>query len=444
MNFAAIAEAGSHVDELAALYDGSLQLDGLEIDTDLGWELLIALVAAGRAGDAEIDERLAGDNTATGQQSAAHARAAIPTPRARSAPGRRSSTSTRRRTPIVRETAEGFLVRATPPCSSRSWSGTSRCSSAIWDDRSYAIAEKLVDGLYPSPLANRALADASRAWLERTPTCPRCAASWSSGSRASTAPSPRRSATRRGSRDRQGHTYSEGTHPCQLPTSRAAKRSSVLLRSCAPVYEVDLDLTRGGETFRSETVVRFRAAPGASTFIEACTATLHSVVLNGETLDPAAVSDGTRIRLDELAAENELRVVADARYTNTGEGLHRFVDPVDDAVYLYTEFAVAEANRVFAVFDQPDLKASVALHDHRAGRLEGAEQRADAPTRCPPRPRARRRGPSRPAPSSRATSSPSSPGPTRRGTARRAASTAATSRSACSPAPRSPSMRSPR
>ncbi|MDQ2698647.1 MAG: aminopeptidase N, partial [Actinomycetota bacterium] len=53
-----------------------------------------------------------------------------------------------------------------------------------------------------------------------------------------------------------------------------------------------------------------------------------------------------------------LHVVADARYTNTGEGLHRFVDPVDQAVYLYTEFAVAEANRVFAVFDQPDLKAS--------------------------------------------------------------------------------------
>lgn len=127
----------------------------------------------------------------------------------------------------------------------------------------------------------------------------------------------------------------------------------------APAYEVALDLTRGGEVFRSETVVRFRGEAGASTFIEACTETLHSVVLNGEALDPATVSDGTRIRLERLAADNELRVVADARYTNTGEGLHRFVDPVDDAVYLYTEFAVAEANRVYAVFDQPDLKASV-------------------------------------------------------------------------------------
>src|SRR5688500_6918498 len=96
----------------------------------------------------------------------------------------------------------------------------------------------------------------------------------------------------------------------------------------APAYEIVLALTPGAEVFRSETVVRFRGVPGASTFIEACTDTLQTVVLNGDALDPATASDGTRIRLDGLAAENELRVVADARYTNTGEGLHRFVDPV--------------------------------------------------------------------------------------------------------------------
>ncbi|MFD4420168.1 aminopeptidase N [Agromyces sp. NPDC058484] len=140
-----------------------------------------------------------------------------------------------------------------------------------------------------------------------------------------------------------------------LTRVEAADRSVTV---SAPVYEVVLDLTNGGDTFRSETVVRFNSIPGSSTFIEACTDAVHAVELNGETLDPALVSDGTRIRLDGLAAENELRVVADARYTNTGEGLHRFIDPVDGEVYLYTEFAVAEANRVFAVFDQPDLKAS--------------------------------------------------------------------------------------
>jgi aminopeptidase N len=141
-----------------------------------------------------------------------------------------------------------------------------------------------------------------------------------------------------------------------LTRLEAEERASVV---SAPEYEVVLDLTGDGERFRSETTVRFAGKPGASTFIEACTEAIHELTLNGRALDPAVVSDGTRIRLDGLEAANELRVVADARYTNTGEGLHRFVDPVDDAVYLYTEFAVAEANRVYAVFDQPDLKASV-------------------------------------------------------------------------------------
>ena len=101
----------------------------------------------------------------------------------------------------------------------------------------------------------------------------------------------------------------------------------------APSYDVSLELTAEGETFRSETLVRFGAVEGASTFIEACTDNVHEVVLNGRSLDPAGVSDGTRIRLEGLQAENELRVVADARYTNTGEGLHRFIDPVDGKAY---------------------------------------------------------------------------------------------------------------
>ncbi|BDZ49972.1 aminopeptidase N [Frondihabitans sucicola] len=85
---------------------------------------------------------------------------------------------------------------------------------------------------------------------------------------------------------------------------------------------------------------------------------MHSVTLNGSELDPAAVSDGVRIQLDSLAASNVLTVVADAEYTNTGEGLHRFVDPVDDEVYLYSQFEVPDSRRVFAVFEQPDLKAT--------------------------------------------------------------------------------------
>src|SRR3954452_18288580 len=122
-------------------------------------------------------------------------------------------------------------------------------------------------------------------------------------------------------------------------------------------YAVELDLTTGPEVFRSTTTVRFAAKEGASTFIDAITRTVHSVTLNGRELDPAVVSDGVRIQLDGLQDENELTVVADAMYTNTGEGLHRFVDPVDDEVYLYSQFEVPDSRRMYAVFEQPDLKA---------------------------------------------------------------------------------------
>jgi aminopeptidase N len=123
-------------------------------------------------------------------------------------------------------------------------------------------------------------------------------------------------------------------------------------------YDVTLDLTTGPTTFASTTTVAFSATAGSSTFIDAITETVHSVTLNGAELDPAIVSDGIRIQLADLAAENVLTVVADAAYTNTGEGLHRFVDPVDNEVYLYSQFEVPDSRRVFAVFEQPDLKAT--------------------------------------------------------------------------------------
>ncbi|MFC0678402.1 aminopeptidase N [Lysobacter korlensis] len=140
-----------------------------------------------------------------------------------------------------------------------------------------------------------------------------------------------------------------------LTRSEAIERKSIVDVSS---YDVSLDLTTSEETFRSTTVVTFRAQTGSSTFIDALTRTVHSVTLNGRELDPAAVSDNVRIRLDDLAEQNVLEVVADAEYTNTGEGLHRFVDPVDSEVYLYTQFEVPDSRRVFAVFEQPDLKAT--------------------------------------------------------------------------------------
>ncbi|GEL96170.1 aminopeptidase N [Cellulomonas composti] len=123
-------------------------------------------------------------------------------------------------------------------------------------------------------------------------------------------------------------------------------------------YDVTLDLTTGPTTFTSRTVATFSATPGASTFVDLIAPTVHEITLNGRAIDPATAFAESRIALTDLAADNELVVVADCAYMNTGEGLHRFVDPVDDEVYLYSQFEVADSRRMFAVFEQPDLKAT--------------------------------------------------------------------------------------
>ncbi|MEU6173033.1 aminopeptidase N [Streptantibioticus parmotrematis] len=131
-------------------------------------------------------------------------------------------------------------------------------------------------------------------------------------------------------------------------------------------YEVELDLRSAVRldepAFRSVTTVRFGCArPGESTFVDLIAPSVETVTLNGRELDPAEVFDGARITLDDLAATNELTVDARCAYSRTGEGLHRFADPEDGEVYLYTQYEPADSRRVFANFEQPDLKAPFTL-----------------------------------------------------------------------------------
>jgi len=126
-------------------------------------------------------------------------------------------------------------------------------------------------------------------------------------------------------------------------------------------YQVELDLTAGEETFPSVSTVLFRCSrPGAASFINLTAPAVSEIILNGEPVGMDAF-DGDRIALAPLAAENELRVVARCAYSRSGEGMHRFADPVDGEVYLYTDLETFDAHRVYACFDQPDLKASFEL-----------------------------------------------------------------------------------
>jgi aminopeptidase N len=151
-----------------------------------------------------------------------------------------------------------------------------------------------------------------------------------------------------------------------LTRDQAVERAAALGQDSARSYRIELDLTDGSgapsaETFSSRTTVTFAATPGASTFIDIVARTVRSAELNGAALDVGGYDPAAGLALTDLSATNTLVVEADCEYSHTGEGLHRFVDPTDDAVYLYSQFETADAKRMFTCFDQPDLKATYDL-----------------------------------------------------------------------------------
>ena len=168
-----------------------------------------------------------------------------------------------------------------------------------------------------------------------------------------------------------------------LTREEAAARAALL---DVTSYAIDLDLTTGDKTFASTTTVRFTCSePGAETFADLVDAIVHEITLNGEPVDEASSYRNSRIALTGLQAENELVVRADCAYSHSGEGLHRFVDPVDGRVYLYTQFEVPDARRVFTTFEQPDLKSVFTWTVTAPAELEGRLQRAHAGARGPRR-----------------------------------------------------------
>src|SRR5215813_5417319 len=140
-----------------------------------------------------------------------------------------------------------------------------------------------------------------------------------------------------------------------LTRDEAAERARLLR---VDSYQLELDLTGGETTFGSTTTIRFSCAnPGAATFIDLTAPEVSQVILNGREM-PADVFDGNRIALSDLAESNELTVRGQSAYSRHGEGLHRFTDPADKGVYLYSDLETFDAHQIYACFDQPDLKST--------------------------------------------------------------------------------------
>ncbi|MFF0794525.1 aminopeptidase N [Streptomyces spiralis] len=151
----------------------------------------------------------------------------------------------------------------------------------------------------------------------------------------------------------EGRAASRGRLTQDEAAARSAEISNVH-------YAVEIDLTAGEREFATRTVARFRARRGNTSLFLDFAGRVESVKCNGRELGPDA-HDGTRVRLDVRPGENTVRVVGAAAYSRTGEGLHRFCDPLDGQVYVHTKFEPFAAHTVYACFDQPDLKATVDL-----------------------------------------------------------------------------------
>jgi len=143
-------------------------------------------------------------------------------------------------------------------------------------------------------------------------------------------------------------------YPANLTRDEARARATLLQTTG---YLVTVDLTGSTTTFTSTSTISFTATAAGATFVDLIADSIIAATLNDVALDTSAYN-GERLQFEVGEGPQVLAVTAVCRFSNTGEGLHRFVDPVDDRTYCYTQLEVADARRVYACFEQPDLKAS--------------------------------------------------------------------------------------
>jgi aminopeptidase N len=124
--------------------------------------------------------------------------------------------------------------------------------------------------------------------------------------------------------------------------------------------------------FEGRTVIQFnwrgpKSADGNPLFVDFSDGRILSLKINNSSLSPEEVSslyDGHRLKLPHERLNtglNRVEVAYSHDYSQDGVGIHRFEDPVDGKVYLYSNSEPYDANQIFPCFDQPDLKATYEL-----------------------------------------------------------------------------------
>ena len=162
-----LTSAGDDTAYAQALLDGREVLNGLAVDFEMRWTLLTAMVAAGTAGTEAIDAERAREDTATGRERAARARAARPSVEAKEEAWAAAVEGTGLPNAVVDAVGQGFTRPGTPADLLRPFVDRyHRMLDTVEERGSHAIVQGLVHGFYPRPLADADLLAATQAWLD--------------------------------------------------------------------------------------------------------------------------------------------------------------------------------------------------------------------------------------------------------------------------------------
>lgn len=148
----------------------------------------------------------------------------------------------------------------------------------------------------------------------------------------------------------------------QILTRNEATHRAAILEVSA--IDVTVDVTGATDPSQATypvTSVLTLVAREERTFIDIA-GEVTSVLLNGA--PHPFQDDEDRVWVEGLPVGQTitLEVRALAHYSRSGEGLHRYTDPEDGEVYLYTQFEPNDAHRAWPCIDQPDVKPAWTFH----------------------------------------------------------------------------------
>jgi aminopeptidase N len=169
LSFARAYAGAAHSDEalgfIEGLLDGSVEVEGLAVDTDLRWTILTALARAGRADADRIAEELERDNTNSGQEHAAAARASRPDAEAKAEAWEMAI----HRDDIPNETQRSIVLAfqqfgqedVLAPYVEKYL----EVAETMWEEKGTQRASTALEFIFPRPLASQELLDTVDAWL---------------------------------------------------------------------------------------------------------------------------------------------------------------------------------------------------------------------------------------------------------------------------------------